>query len=196
MVHEKTKITIHKFMYRNFQTQVLIGTVLGGSSLVRPPKGVNYYLSMRSQNEKWLNYKMEELPDFFSESKLRQYGKTFRCNSGCAEKITEIRNELYLNGKRNIRMEILDTLTDTGIAVWYLDSGGKTGRSKKNSYINTTKFGEDGSKIVMQYFNEIDMPCNINHDGTRLKVLFSVDGTKVLMKTIAHRFPTFMFDQI
>lgn len=184
-------------MYHNFQTQVLVGTVLGGSSLVKPPKGINYYLSMRSQNNRWLEYKMAEMHDFFKEpAKLHQYGKTYRCNSCCSERITNLRQDLYEKGKRKIRMEVLDTLTDTGIAVWFLDSGGKTGRSKKNAYINTTKFGEEGSKIVMQYFCEIGMPCNINHDGNRLKILFSVEGSLCLLKTIAHRFPTFMHHRV
>lgn len=180
----------------NFQSQVLIGTVLGGSSLVKPPKGVNYYLSMRGQNEKWLTYKMAEMPDYFADPKLHKYGKTFRCNSCCSEAITEFRHKLYENGNRKIKMEILDTLKDTALAVWFLDSGGKTGRSKKNAYINTTKFGLEGSEIVMRYFNEIDMRCNINHDGVRLKVLFSVEGTQSLLKVIAHRFPNFMYDRI
>lgn len=183
-------------MTPNFQTQVFIGTVLGGSSLVKPPKGVNYYLSMRSQNQDWLTYKMAEMPNYFYHFKLHKYGNTYRCNSCCSDDITNLYDELYEDGKRKIKMSLLDTLTDTGIAMWFLDSGGKTGRDKKNAYINTTKFGEDGSLIVMQYFNEIGMPCNINHDGKRLKVLFSVNGTTALLKTIAHRFPTFMFYRI
>jgi hypothetical protein len=93
-------------------------------------------------------------------------------------------------------MELLDSLMDTAIAIWYLDSGGKTGRNKKNAYINTTKFGEKSTKIVLQYFNELGMKCNVNRDGTRIKILFSVDGTTELLKTIAHRFPVFMHDRL
>lgn len=180
----------------DFQHQVLIGTVLGGSSLVKPPKGVNYYLSMRGQNEEWLEYKMAELPNYFKEPKIRKYGNTHRCNSVCSEKLTEWKEFLYEGNKRKMEMKILDGLTDTGIAVWYLDSGSKTGRDRKNAYINTTKFGEAGTEIVRQYFCEVGMECRVNRDGKRLKVLFTVDGTQCLMKTIAHRFPTFMYDRI
>jgi hypothetical protein len=183
-------------VYYNFQSQVLLGTVLGGSSLVKPPKGINYYLSMRSQNEKWLFYKMAEMNGYFSEMKLHKYGNTYRCNSCCHESITKLYEDLYNGPNRQIKMSILDTLTDTGIAMWFLDSGGKTGRGKKNAYINTTKFGEEGTKIILQYFNELDLNCNINHDGKRLKILFSVTGTESLFKIIAHRFPTFMYDRI
>lgn len=180
------------------QDQVLIGTVLGGSSLVKPPKGMNYYLSMRSQNENWLLYKMAEMPDFFEDSNLHWYSNTCRVNSRCCEALTSCYNSMYENSKRNVTVDLLDRLMirDIGIAVWYLDSGGKTGRGKKNAYINTTKFGEEGTKEVWRYFNEVDMSCNINHDGTRLKILFTVDGTEQLFKTIAPCFPMFMLDRL
>lgn len=183
-------------MISSFQSQVLLGTVLGGSSLVKPPKGTNYYLSMRGQNENWLFYKMAEMQNYFPEIKAHKYGNTFRCNSSCSPKITDLYQKLYHNNKRKIEMSILDTLTDTGIAVWFLDSGGKTGRGKKNAYINTTKFDTEGTEIIMRYFNELDVSCNVNHDGKRLKVLFTVKGTESLFKIIAHRFPTFMYYRI
>jgi hypothetical protein len=174
----------------------MIGTVLGGSSLVRPPKGVNYYLSMRGQNESWLMYKMAEMPDYFGNSKLCWYTNTYRCNSCCSEALTRFQEKVYVGNKRNVTMEILNPLRDIGIAVWYLDSGSRTGRSKKNAYINTTKFGEAGTKVVHQYFNEVDMPCNVNRDGDRLKVLFTVSGTEALIATIGHCVPEFMLDRI
>jgi len=180
----------------DYQKQILIGTILGGSSLVKPPKGVNYYLSMRSQNSMWLEYKMAELEDYFTNPTLRKYGNTFRCNSSCHEGLTEVRNMLYDDDGRKIRMEILDQLMDIGIAIWYLDSGSKTGRNKKNAYINTTKFGVEGTEIVRQYFCEVGMECRVNHDGDRLKVLFTVEGTLNLLKITAHKFPTFMFYRV
>lgn len=183
-------------MFNTFESQILIGTVLGGSSLTKPPKGQNYYLSMRSQNKDWLTYKMLEMKKFFPKIKLYKYNKTYRCNSCCHKIITDLYDFLYDNNQRKIKMEILDILMDIGIAIWFLDSGGKTGRNKKNAYINTTKFNKEGSKIILKYFQEIGMPCNINHDGKRLKILFSVKGTETLLKTIAHRFPNFMINKI
>ena len=183
-------------MLYDFQHQILIGTILGGSSLVKPPKGKNYYLSMRGKNEKWLRYKMEQMSNFFKSNSIHKYGNTFRCNSSCSETLTELKDVLYDGNKRKITMNVLDSLRDVALATWFLDGGSKTGRGKKNAYINTTKFGEHGTNIVMQYFNEVEMPCNINRDGKRLKVLFGVDATLCLFKTIAHRFPTFMYNRI
>lgn len=183
-------------MQYTFEQQILIGTVLGGSSLVRPPKGKNYYLSMRSKDELWLRYKMAEMPNFFKSDSLHRYGSTFRCNSSCCEKLTEIHEQIYNNSKRSVSMKVLDTLHDIALAVWYIDGGSKTGRNKKNAYLNTTKFGIDGTKVVLKYFNEVGLPCTLNRDGNRLKVLFSVESTEKFFKIIAHRFPTFMYHRL
>lgn len=196
-IHKNTCLRVYIIsMNHNFQLQILIGTVFGGSSLIKPPKGINYCVSMRSNNKKWLEYKMLEMSDFFDNFNLKKYGNTYRCSSSCHPKITELHDKIYQNGKRNVTMNVLDTLTDTGLATWFLDGGSKTGRGKKNAYINTTKFGEEGTQIILKYFQEVGMDCTINHDKNRLKILFSVDGTEVFLKTIAHRFPTFMYHRI
>lgn len=183
-------------MLYKFEHQILIGTILGGSSLVKPPKGRNYYLSMRSSNELWLQYKMAEMSSFFKNPIIHSYGKTNRCNSSCGEVLTDLKEILYDENSRKINMEILDSLQDIALAIWYLDSGSKTGRNRKNAYINTTKFGECGSEIICKYFNEVGMPCNINRDGNRLKILFSIDGTSQFFSVVSHRFPTFMYHKM
>lgn len=180
----------------DYQSQVLIGTVLGGSSLVKPPKGVNYYLSMRSNNETWLRYKMEEMPDYFASSSIRKYGTTFRANSCCCDRLTEFRELLYEGNSRKINMVLLDQLRDTAFAIWFLDGGGKTGRERRNAYLNATKFGEEGAELMLKFFNEVEWPCNVNRDGKRIKLLFTVEGSVKFFKDIAHRFPTFMWDRI
>jgi hypothetical protein len=179
-----------------YQDQILVGTVLGGSSLVKPPKGVNYYLSMRDKEEAWLKFKMYEMSDYYKELKSVAYGRTFRSNSCCATKLTEMYAKLYENGKRKVTMDLLDPLRDIGIAVWYIDGGSKTGRDRKNAYINTTKLGEEGTKVVWQYFNEVEIHCNINRDGERLKVLFTVQGTEALFGTIEPCLPEFMLHRL
>ena len=180
-------------MLYDFEHQVLIGTVLGGSSLIKPPRGKNYYLSMRNKNDLWLKYKMAEMPTYFKNPVLNFYSGTYRCNSSCNETLTSLKEHLYEGNKRTIKSEILDSLWDIALAIWFLDGGSKTGRGKKNAYINTTKFGKEGTQIVLDYFNSLGMTCNVNKDANRFKVLFTVEGTIKFLKTIAHRFPTFMY---
>ena len=175
------------------QEQIVIGTVLGGSSLVKPPKGANFYLSMRNQNCVWLQWKMLELPRFFQRIKLHQYGKTYRCNSNCCEQLSILYEHLYENDNRTIKPHVLEAMCDIGWAVWFLDGGGKTGRGKKNVYLNVTKFGDEGAEIAKNYFDSLDVPCEIHKNGTRRRLLFTVRGTMRFLKTVAGCFPEFMY---
>lgn len=177
----------------NFEHQVLIGTILGGASLVKPAAGRNYHLSMRSHNLLWLEYKMALMPNFFPETVIHQYGVTFRCNSTCSETLTRLHDVMYCGEKRTVSMEILDSLRDIALAIWFLDRGGKGGRGRKNAYINTTKFGEIGTITIRDYFHLIDCYCQVNCSGSRRKVLFSLAGTEKFFRTVAHHFPKFMW---
>lgn len=183
-------------MLYTYESQVLVGTILGGSSLVKPPKGKNYYLSMRSKNAIWLKYKMQLMPSYFPVQTVHKYGITHRCNSRCCPELSELYKVMYKDGDRAISMPILDSLKDIALAIWFLDGGSRTGRDKKNAYINTTKFGTAGTDTICQYFNEVDLDCNINHDGDRLKILFTVAGTRKFLRVVAHHFPKFMEDRL
>ena len=179
-----------------WQEQIIIGTVLGGSSLIKPPRGTNYYLSMRSNNELWLAYKITELSGYFKNTKIFKYKKTYRCNSICSEKLTQIHDFMYQDNKRIITKELLEPLRDIGLAIWFLESGGKTGRDKKNVYLNSTRFGESGSELIKDYFNSLDIPCEINRNKKRLRIVFTVWGSLRFLKTTANCFPEFMFHRI
>lgn len=180
----------------DWQKQIIIGSILGGSSLVKQPKGINYYLSMRSKNDLWLKYKMEELKGCFKNKDLKQDRSTYRCNSICSEAFTELYGLLYKDGKRNIKFDIMDMLKDIGFAVWFLEGGSLTGRNKKNAYFNTTKYGKEGTEIIREYFNDIlQIYCNINWNKKRMRVVCTVDGTEKLLGIISHRFPEYMIKE-
>ena len=176
------------------QEQIIIGTVLGGSSLLKPPKGLNYYLAMRSCNELWLRYKIEELEGIFT-SGLYRSGNTYRCYSLCLPQITAIQGIMFKNKKRVISMKLLDhlRLRDTSLAIWYLEAGGKTGRGRKNAYLSTTIYGEEGSLAISEYFNAIDCDNTVNKNKNRRRIVFSVPGTERFFKVVANLFPTFMY---
>lgn len=178
----------------DLQKQIIVGTVLGGSSLIRPPTGKNYYLAMRDADPLWLLYKIEELEGCFKSTRLIQDGKTYRCNSICAEAFTELHDHMYRDGKRSVSEEVLSPLRDIGLAVWFLDGGGKTGRDKKNIYLNTTKFGTAGTQVILDYFNSMSLACNLNQSNGRIRVVFSVEGTEALLRIIAPRFPPFLLN--
>lgn len=174
-----------------YQKDIVIGTILGGSSLVRPRKGVNYYLAMADRDVVWLRYKMAELADYFPNTSIAADGGTSRCASRCCDELTGLYDELYREGRRAVRAETLCLLHDIGLAVWYLDGGGKTGRGRRNAYLNLTRL-VDSAETIRDYFCEMDMTCTLGRSGSRLRLLFSVGGTERLFRIIVPKFPSYM----
>lgn len=179
----------------DIQEQVVIGAVLGGSSLVKQPKGLNYCLMMRSEDPLWLQYKIAELHNFFSSSELCKQNSTYRCSSICSKEFTALYQKLYCGKKRHVTIDVLENFRDIGLAIWFLESGGFTGRNRKNAYINTTLIG-DTSNLVCDYFNSMDIKCKIHVTKERQKILFSVQGTNKLLKIIASKFPDFIYNRL
>ena len=102
----------------NWQRQIVLGTILGGSSIVKPSKGRNCYLFMRSRYRDWLAYKSHELNIFSSQRPFTEEGNTLRWHSNCYPVFNEFRDLFYVDGVKAVKMEILDTLKDTGLAIW------------------------------------------------------------------------------
>ena len=183
-------------MFNSTHDQVLLGTILGGSSLVKPPKGNHCYLSMRDGNEQWLLHKAHYLPTIFPQPRPRKYGSTYRLASPCLEDLTRLKAKLFDGNQRVISMDILDSFKADGLATWWLEAGSLTGRKRKNAYICTTKLRETGTAIVRRYFHEIDMPCNVNREGPRQKIVFSVKGSEKFIETIRPQIPDFMVHRL
>ena len=159
--------------------------------MVKPKKGVNYYLAMASKDGTWLRYKMEELHDLFPKALPNMDGNTYRCTSRCCNELSTIRHEIYKDEVRDVSLETLDGLRDIALAIWFCDGGGKTGRGHSNAYLNLTKMARSVD-IIKRYFCGVDMDCKVNSSKSRIRLVFSIDGTHNLFKTIAHRFPSFM----
>lgn len=179
----------------DIQEQVIIGTVLGGSSLVKQARGRNYHLAMRSRDELWLKYKIKELEGFFTSGDLAKQNRTYRCNTSCSPELTQMYHRLYRDGKRYASEELLNNLRDIGLAIWFLEGGGWAGRNCKNAYLNTTMLG-DSTELILTYFNNMEIKCSLNKTKNRQKVLFSVKGTEKLLRVIAPKFPPFICDRL
>lgn len=177
----------------DWQKDIIIGSVYGGSSLVKPMKGINYYLSMRSKNSLWLSYKMQELDSCFRSCHLNKDKQTFRCNSLCLSTLTDIHDILYNQEEERIVTEqALYPLRDIGLAIWFLEAGGWGGRGKKNIYLNTTKIREEGTDKIVQYFNDLGIDCTKSASKARIRVIFTITGSERFFEIIGHRIPEFM----
>ena len=174
----------------DWHKQVIIGTILGGSSLVKPSKGRNCYLFMRSANKNWLNYKADELLCLSSQRPFTYEGNTLRWHSNCYPIFTEYYNKFYEDGKKMVKMEILDTLRDIGLAIWY----GDCGKLKKGRVtLNTNKFGEEGTKVISSYFYEAGIgKTNLTKERKYIRLEFSEEATDKFLLVLANRLPDFM----
>lgn len=180
----------------DIQQQVLIGSVLGGSSLIKQPKGKNYYLTMRSQDSLWLRYKIAELYNYFMSAELSQYGKTYCCNTVCSSEFTLYREKLYKNNKRFASEKILDRINDLGLAIWFIEGGGWAGRDRKNAYINTTMLSSS-SDVIWNYFkNILDFDCSLHVSKNRQRLLFGVRSSQKLMSIILPKYPDFLIQRL
>lgn len=178
----------------DWHKQIIIGTVLGGSSLVKPKKGRNCYLFMRSADVNWLKYKATELDNLASQRPYTQEGNTLRWHSNCYPVFTEYYDLFYKNGKKAITMEVLDSLRDIGLAVWYGDSG----RVKKDSIIlNTNKFGEEGTSVISQYFIEAGIgETKMAKERKYIRLILTPEATERFLLIVANRIPDFMHNNL
>lgn len=183
-------------MMTDTQRDIVIGTVLGGSSLVKPSRGVNYYLSMRSKNQTWLQYKMQELEGYFQNCQLRQEKTTFRCNSMCSDEFTELHALAYEDKERTVSEDLLFPMKYHGLMVWFLEGGGRCGRGNKNIYLNTTKLRENGTDIVLDYFNGMYMSCTKTASSKRIRVTFTVEASEKYARIIEDAVPLFMIEHL
>jgi hypothetical protein len=175
------------------QRQTLYGTILGGSSIIRPDRGKNCYLAMRDSNKVWLQYKIEVLSDFFKreDDSVKQDKNTFRCYSIAYPIFNEVYIMFYKDGKKRINKDMLEILTDEAWMTWFVDAGK---RSKRKAYLRTHKFGEEGTKLIAEYFNSLDCDCKSHQSRGRHEIVFSNHGAHELLKYVAPKIPQCMLD--
>jgi len=178
----------------DWHRQIITGTILGGSSVVKPKKGRNCYLFMRSSNRDWLNYKAREIKEFSSQRPFTQEGSTLRWHSNCYPIFTDYYNLFYTNNKKHIKMDILDTLRDIGLAIWYGDSG----RLDKDKIIlNINKFGEVGGEIIRDYFSQVGIgETTLRKERKYFRLVLSPKASNKFLLIVASRLPDFMHPKL
>lgn len=132
------------------QKQVIIGTILGGTSVVM--SGKTPHLMMRDRDENWLRYKANEL-DCLSTENSFTVGPTCRWHSISHPDLNVFHEKFYLNKKRCLNIEAFELLYDIALAVWFKDCGQIL---KGNVIFNTNIWGETGTKVCAKYFDLIN----------------------------------------
>jgi hypothetical protein len=167
------------------QRFLIIGTILGGSSIIRPKKGKNCYLSMRDKDLVWLKFKADQLKELTSQSPLT-IEKTNRWHSVCYPMFNEY-HEMFYNGKnRCIRTEQLNLLHDSSIAIWFGDAGKCKGDS---AVFNTNIWGKKGTETIAEYFKSLDWGAEIFLERKNYRVRLDPESTKEMLKMSAPYLP-------
>ena len=179
----------------NRQRQIIYGTILGGSSIVKPANGRNCYLAMRDKDEEWLGYKLSEISCLFRSdfNPIKRDKGTFRCYSISYPVFNEFYDEMYENGIKTVKMDTLNILNDLAWMIWFIDSGKK---NLNKATLRTHKFGEEGSQIICQYFNELNVDCEVHKGRGRFEIAFSEEGTINFIKTFVHCLPPFLLKRL
>jgi len=166
------------------QLQLVYGTLLGKSYLSKPKTGINYFLTMAPvPDANWFNFKTEILQPFARPKPLSQGYWRSRCDAYWTY--------LYDTFYTDLTMEALNNLTGFALATWFLDKGFFI--SKTRVCLRTTSFGAEGNKLIKQYFDEVDMPCEIRQERNTGRIVFTKEGTLHFLKVIAPNIPPFMY---
>lgn len=171
----------------DWQKQVINGTIMGGSSLVRTASN-KYYLSMRGKNGRWLQCKANEMNLPLPPNPYFLEKNYFRWHSSSLPIFGEFYQRFYKDGKKFVDMEVLNGFRAVGLSVWFLDAGViKDGVI----HLNVKSFGQEGAKIINKYFYEIDLDTKIV--GT--KIWFGEKSTERFINVIGDYIPQFILDQ-
>jgi hypothetical protein len=167
------------------QRFLIIGTILGGSSVIRPKKGKNCYLSMRDKDISWLRHKAEQLKDLASQSPMT-IEKTNRWHSVCYPIFNEFYDMFYKDGERRLKIDDLNLLHDSSLAVWFGDSGKCRG---KNAIFNTNIWGKDGTESVVEYFKSLDWDVSIFMERGNYRIKMGEESSEEFLKMVASYLP-------
>jgi hypothetical protein len=164
--------------------QVILGTILGGSSIICPKKGKHCYLSMRDKRAKWLEFKAFQLANFASQEPFT-IEKTNRWHSLAHPIFDEFRAKFYHNNKRYLDIENL-TFWDIGLSIWFGDAG-----IFKNGQVilNTHVWGCKGTETLAKYFELCQWPAEIFMDRTYYRLRLNREASVHFMNTIQPHLP-------
>ena len=183
---------LRKLNLTNREKQVVLGTLLGNSSIIFPQKSSYPHLQMResiSKGGSWIRCKAEELRKFSRAKSFVADKDSFRWNSISDECWMYFYILCYKNQKKTITPEWLDQLQDYGICCWFMDKGNLLARS---SHIRVSRLNEESLKNIATYFDVIGIQTTIKKHGGSTVIHFDMEATKKLFKIIGHCIPAFV----
>lgn len=172
------------------EKQVVLGSLLGTSSLVFPKRGKHGYLQMRETKSdgRWLLCKAEEVKKLARRTPFVEDTHSIRWVSVASPIWEEFREICYVNGRKEVAMPWLDLLTDFGWAVWYMDKGMYF---RNRIYLRVGRLGVNAAKIVSEYFRSLDIDCKTL---ARNRVVMTEASSKEFIRMIGPCLPKYVID--
>lgn len=167
------------------QKFLVVGTILGGSSIIKPKKGKNCYLSMRDKDISWLKFKSDQIKDLASQSPMT-IEKTNRWHSVCYPLFNEFYDMFYDKGKRRLRLDDLNLLHDSSMAIWFGDSGKCKG---KHVLLNTNIWGKEGTEMIVEYFKSLDWNSSVFLERKNYRIKMDEDSSEDFLKLVSPYLP-------
>jgi hypothetical protein len=119
-----------------YQNNVLFGSLFGDSCIAVQSSGTGFWFCTHCLKQEEYLLKLAQIFSpfvakvYYGERPFEKGGKVFpyvRARSFALPQFTEYRKLFYPEGKKELRKELLEKLTPTGFAYWYMDDGSTTG---------------------------------------------------------------------
>ena len=184
----------------------IIGMLMGDLCVSRKTEKHNAYFLMTHSKEqkKYMEFKSDilDMKDVVTmkhrsrETYLAKTGKTYeqyQCHSNNNAYATSIYEYCYCSGVKIVNEKILNSITDFGLFLWYLDDGYLNVRYYKNTskikeyrmFLYTMNFTLDEVKLIQKWFVEkYNINPNINRKQNGYILYFNASKTRQFMEII------------
>ncbi len=182
---------VPKVIFTNREKQLILGTLLGNSSIIKPKKSKNPHFQMRESISKggtWIRCKAYELKKFSRPKSFVADSDSFRWNSVSCSCWEDIYKFCYKDGKKFVSMNWLDQLQDYALACWFMDKGAL---SKNSASIRISRLDEESLDNIENYFKIIGIPGEIKNFGGSKIINFKNKNQIKFMHLIGQKLPLY-----
>lgn len=150
----------------------LRGSALGDGSLdVLRSGSLRYKFTQSIKHVDYYDVVKHILGDLYCCERVNKSGyggKDILTVTSCVcDEFKDIFSSLFVDGKRRITREYLDSLTPLSIAVWYMDDGSLIHHCGRESSValSTHSYSKEENLIIIDYFKEVyDIHFKMGHD--------------------------------
>ena len=189
-------VDLRSLDFTNREKQIVLGTLLGNSSIIFPNKSKYPHLQMResiSKGGNWIRCKAHELKKFSRPKSFIADKDSYRWNSISNVCWKQFHNMCYKEDEKVICSKWLDQLQDLGMACWFMDKG----ELKTNScHLRISRLNKESVDDIKNYFEIIGIPGDVKNIGGSRVLQFTKENQIKFLKTIQHQLPLYYRLQI